>query len=459
MENNDKKVQNAPSSDQTQALFVSSRKKQLEEQEAQRIAAEKEAQRIAAEEEVKRLELEVAERKRQAEEDAKRIEAEAIERKRQAEEDAKKMEIEAAERKQKAEEDAKKAALDAKKAEIAAQGKKLQSDITGKLGSTASNLQNKFTKNEKADTPSPKASASDAATAAAPDKQKMMMFGGIAAVAIVVIALMAMLLGGGGGIKESELQGVWYSNNGLSMIEFIGDEFEMSSVTGETAVGPYEIDDTTVYLLEEGVPLVTLTMNEDLSFYALEIDTTYRREGDFEVNSISTLEDIMGTWYASDGTTALHIYDGEYEIVDAIQTVYYDIYSFSEDHITLYTDGSPTYDVLFDGPNLYMPDLGITFVRDGGLAAATAAQIAAVIPGQWLVIDVVMVLFPSDDNATGTVHYYATSGNFVTEDIYEIHDGKIVAYVGAEEYHYTFISPTQMMDTGGNIMEKISDSY
>ncbi len=77
--------QGAPSSDDTSALFVSARKRQLAEQEEQRVASEKEAARRAAEEEVRRLEAEVAERKRKAEEDAARIQREEIERRRQAE--------------------------------------------------------------------------------------------------------------------------------------------------------------------------------------------------------------------------------------------------------------------------------------------------------------------------------------------------------------------------------------
>ncbi len=75
----------APSSDDTSALFVSARKKQLAQQEEQRVAAEKEAARKAAEEEVRRLEAEVAQRKRKAEEDAIRIQQEDAERRRQAE--------------------------------------------------------------------------------------------------------------------------------------------------------------------------------------------------------------------------------------------------------------------------------------------------------------------------------------------------------------------------------------
>ncbi len=74
----------APSSDETSALFVSARKKQLAEQEQQRIAAEKEAARIAAEAEVRRLEAEVEERKRRAQEDAIKIQQEEEERRRMA---------------------------------------------------------------------------------------------------------------------------------------------------------------------------------------------------------------------------------------------------------------------------------------------------------------------------------------------------------------------------------------
>lgn len=75
----------APSSDTTSALFVSQRKKQLEQQEADRRAQEKEEQRRAAEAEVRRLEQEVEERKRNAEEEAKRVAEDARNKKAQAE--------------------------------------------------------------------------------------------------------------------------------------------------------------------------------------------------------------------------------------------------------------------------------------------------------------------------------------------------------------------------------------
>ena len=84
MSNEENKNPGAASGDDTSALFVSARKKQLAEQEVQRKAAEEEAKRKAAEEEVRRLEAEVAERKRQAEEEAKRVAVEARAKKAEA---------------------------------------------------------------------------------------------------------------------------------------------------------------------------------------------------------------------------------------------------------------------------------------------------------------------------------------------------------------------------------------
>lgn len=76
----EKKNLGASSSDSTSALFVTARKKQIAEQEAQRKAAEEEAKRVAAEAEVRRLEAEVEERKRKAEEEKKRLEQEEKEK-------------------------------------------------------------------------------------------------------------------------------------------------------------------------------------------------------------------------------------------------------------------------------------------------------------------------------------------------------------------------------------------
>lgn len=95
MEQDKKNQSAAPSSDTTSALFVSARKKQLEQQEAERRAKEKEEQRLAAEAEVRRLEQEVAERKRQTQEEARRLEQEVAEHKRKMQEEARTAEEEA----------------------------------------------------------------------------------------------------------------------------------------------------------------------------------------------------------------------------------------------------------------------------------------------------------------------------------------------------------------------------
>jgi hypothetical protein len=73
MDQDKKNATGAPSSDTTSALFVSARKKQLEQQEADQRAKEKEEKRLAAEAEVRRLEAEVEERRRKATEEANRV--------------------------------------------------------------------------------------------------------------------------------------------------------------------------------------------------------------------------------------------------------------------------------------------------------------------------------------------------------------------------------------------------
>jgi hypothetical protein len=95
MDQENKTPTGASSSDTTSALFVSARKKQLEQQETQRRAKEKEDQRLAAEAEVRRLEREVEERRRKAEEDARMAEAEAEQKRRQADEEARRIAEEA----------------------------------------------------------------------------------------------------------------------------------------------------------------------------------------------------------------------------------------------------------------------------------------------------------------------------------------------------------------------------
>jgi hypothetical protein len=129
MENENKTTSGAPSSDTTSALFVSARKKQIEQQETERLAKEKEEKRLAAEAEVRRLEQEVADRKRKAEEDAKAAEEET---KRIAEES--KAKIAAAEAAAAAE--AKRVTEEAK-AKAAAEAKRIEEEAKAKAAAAA----------------------------------------------------------------------------------------------------------------------------------------------------------------------------------------------------------------------------------------------------------------------------------------------------------------------------------
>ena len=73
----EEKKMGAPAEDETAALFVTARKKQLAEQEIQRKADEEKAKRDAAEAEVRRLEEEIEARKLKAQEEERRLQEEA----------------------------------------------------------------------------------------------------------------------------------------------------------------------------------------------------------------------------------------------------------------------------------------------------------------------------------------------------------------------------------------------
>ena len=74
----EEKKMGAPAEDETAALFVTARKKQLAEQEAQRKADEEKAKRDAAEAEVRRLEEEIEARKLKAQEEERRLQEEEM---------------------------------------------------------------------------------------------------------------------------------------------------------------------------------------------------------------------------------------------------------------------------------------------------------------------------------------------------------------------------------------------
>ena len=156
----------APSDDTTSALFVSARKKQLEQQEADRRAKEKEEQRLAAEAEVQRLEREVEERRRKAEEEKKLAEEEAI---RIAEE---------------------------------AQAKKAMAETNPNM--VLGTLQIPAKPAQKAQRP-PNAVTSPAVgefiTRLLNNKKMLAIIGGAAAAVIVLVIVLVTSLGGGGGVR------------------------------------------------------------------------------------------------------------------------------------------------------------------------------------------------------------------------------------------------------------------
>lgn len=171
MDQENKNNTGAPSDDTTSALFVSTRKKQLEQQEAERRAREKEEQRLAAEAEVRRLEQEVEERRRKAEEDARRVTAEA-------EEEAKRIAEEARAKKARAAENPDEV--------LGVQPEKKEIKLPGFPGSPKAGS-----------TPAAGAPTGGAAAAKTPQNKKLLLI--IAAVAVVlVIVIIAVIVGGGG---------------------------------------------------------------------------------------------------------------------------------------------------------------------------------------------------------------------------------------------------------------------
>lgn len=171
MEQDKKTGTGAPSSDTTSALFVSQRKKQLEQQEVERRAKEKEEQRIAAEAEVRKLEREVEERKRKAEEDARQVAEEARIKKEQA----------------------------------AANPDAVLGGATKPPAERASVAK------------PPKRSPGDVATAGKPmDMKKVGIIGGAVAVVAVIIIVIVMVSGGGGSTAAGDLIPYSSSQKGIS---------------------------------------------------------------------------------------------------------------------------------------------------------------------------------------------------------------------------------------------------
>jgi flagellar biosynthesis GTPase FlhF len=230
MDQDKKNTSGAPSSDTTSALFVSARKKQLEQQEAEQRAKEKETQRLAAEAEVRRLEAEVEARRQKAAEDAKRADEEA----QRIAEEARQKQAQAAENP-----DAilGAAAPQMPKSQKKEPGAASQSQSAGQGGGIADVLKNK--------------------------KLLGIAGGGLALILIVVVLIVAR---GGGGDSAApsgtatasgtvtssgyDIGGIWYcdyQDGDFDTYHFLDDGIvEIQDYTGLDTTGAYEILDETI---------------------------------------------------------------------------------------------------------------------------------------------------------------------------------------------------------------------
>lgn len=304
----DKKTNSgAPSSDTTSALFVSARKKQLEQQEAERKAKEQEEQRLAAEAEVRRLEAEVEERRRKAEEEARRVEQEAAEKRKQAEEEGRRIEQEAAEKRKQAEEEARHIAEEARK-------KKAQAaeDPDAILGTAPQKKEKKLptmpkipkmpgkkdggTKETKA-TESVAAEESKSAFVAAketkaPGNKKPIIIGAIVGVVALLAVVLAFALGGDSPeappeddytpAYEYDISGAYYLNGDPyeGELYFYSDGTFDLEYYGEFYEGTWYIEDDVIYGDTEDAAITLMIHDEDTLYYGSE-DVFYR-EGTYE---------------------------------------------------------------------------------------------------------------------------------------------------------------------------------
>lgn len=282
----------APSSDTTSALFVSARKKQLEQQEAERRAKEKEDERLKAEAEVRRLEAEVAERKRRAEEEAQRVAQEEEQSRREAEERRRRAaaEAEAEDRRQATEAEARR--KEAQKTQAAGQA----------AGKTFSMPKLALRKE-----------------AAVGEKKKLpvplhFIIAGAAVIVLAVVLVLVFVLGGKGGKGPSEPDfaslllendGGWYLNGDKSSFCLITDgdgSWELYDGDGILGIYGYFIveDDGTIWAEsddEEGFAALISFVDENCFYFEKEIfyseafstDAGQYDEDDYDGYSESTL--------------------------------------------------------------------------------------------------------------------------------------------------------------------------
>ncbi len=313
---NDNRNQNAPSSDNTSALFVSSRKKQLEEQEAQRILAEKEAIRLAQEAEVRRLEEAVQQRKLQAEEEAKRL----------------------------------------------ASG---QPPISNPIPPTTGNsIANDITSNL--------ANATTVTTEKKPitaDKKLLgiIIGGGVAGILLLTLIVQ---LATGGGLSQKTLAGDWYSTDGLSLVTFEDDSYQYTEYGIEDIFGTYKIEDDTVVLLHEDDPEVVVTsfnyIVDDESDFLYLGNYQFVRSEDYhlvEFNAAAMAEYLSGRWERDNRTIIMFPPESE-------ASGWADIYENGIYTVSLYYEVTSDAEVIFYGDDDYytyefVSTTELMYVEDG----------------------------------------------------------------------------------------------
>ena len=216
----EQKKTGAPSSDETSALFVTARKKQIAEQEAQRKAAEEEAKRLAAEEEVRRMEAEVADRKRQAEDEARRIAAEEAAMKKEAEERRRQAQREADETAERIKAEAKAKAEAEAEAGIKDEPLPAAKVIAGLKKVKSGPKEPKAPKAPK----EPKSPPAAAEGAKPKNSKKLLLFGGIGLAVIIVVVVVMVLIGkgsGGGDAADEAGYGSWVEPLSISVDDYL----------------------------------------------------------------------------------------------------------------------------------------------------------------------------------------------------------------------------------------------
>lgn len=311
----DDKKMGAPQSDETSALFVTARKKQLADQEAQRKAAEEEQKRLAAEAEVRRLEAEVAARKQQAEAEQRRLEQETEARRRQAEADAR-----AAER--------------AAKQHVPAQ---------------------------------PQAATAKKPPMKAPNK-KTLLLAGIGAAVVIVGIVLALVLGGGkkGATVEAgdpmeitDLLGAWQDEADSSRIFAFYDDMTLSVPWRNDYEVSFDIQDNVLIVMEpDEEPIKGALKNGKLTLGDTVLVKLPDEPEEDEVVYMSDAN-VLGDWSNGDGESGVITFyeDGTVGVPWSDE---YLNYTVDGNNVTISADGEQVYAIV-DGDTMDFD--GVPLVR------------------------------------------------------------------------------------------------